>query len=115
MFVRKSVYKVLTGIAAAFALILFHDVTLAQDDDDSADEFEFEEVGVEEIIVTGSRLRRRDFSAPSPITSRPWALSSAARVVTATVGDGFTRERVWDRKVMGAHNVFVRICTRFCS
>jgi iron complex outermembrane receptor protein len=69
MFVRKSVYKVLTGIAAAFALILFHDVTLAQDDDDSADEFEFEEVGVEEIIVTGSRLRRRDFSAPSPITS----------------------------------------------
>src|SRR5215470_6187355 len=29
--------------------------------------------------------------APSPITSRPWALSSAALVVTAMVGDGLMR------------------------
>ena len=42
-------------------------VALAQDDA-AADE-EFEEAGVEEIIVTGSRIRRRDFNAPSPITS----------------------------------------------
>ena len=39
--------------------------------------------------------------APRPITSRPMATSSWARVVTAMVGDGLTRSSVADRKGMG--------------
>ena len=40
--------------------------------------------------------------APRAITSRPAARNSRASWVTATVGDGFTRDSVSDRKVMGA-------------
>ncbi len=48
-----------------FVLVLVSLQGLAQD----AEELTEEEAaaGVEEIIVTGSRLKRRDFSAPSPI------------------------------------------------
>src|SRR6185437_7888714 len=38
--------------------------------------------------------------APRPMTSRPAALSSAALVVTAMVGDGLMRDRRWARKDM---------------
>ena len=69
MHVRQFGHQFFTGIAVAFALMTFEGVALAQDDTAAADEAEFEEVAVEEIIVTGSRLRRRDFNAPSPITS----------------------------------------------
>jgi outer membrane receptor protein involved in Fe transport len=66
---RSTDHRFFTGIAAAVAVLSFQGIALAQDDPDAADDFEFEEVGMEEIIVTGSRLRRRDFNAPSPITS----------------------------------------------
>lgn len=66
---QQSGHKVVTGIGVALAIIGFHGVVLAQDNSAPADDVEFEEIGIEEIIVTGSRLRRRDFSAPSPITS----------------------------------------------
>ena len=69
MHVRQFGHQFFAGIAVAFAIMTFQGVALAQDDTAAADEAEFEEVGVEEIIVTGSRLRRRDFNAPSPITS----------------------------------------------
>jgi outer membrane receptor protein involved in Fe transport len=69
MYVRQFGRQFFAGIAVAFAIMTFQGVALAQDDAAAADEVEFEEVGVEEIIVTGSRLRRRDFNAPSPITS----------------------------------------------
>ena len=52
------------GTAAAVALALSGNPAVAQTDGASADD-----QAVEEIIVTGSRLVRRDFSAPSPITS----------------------------------------------
>ena len=40
--------------------------------------------------------------APSPITSTPCAFSSRALVVTAMVGEGFTRASVSDRKAIGS-------------
>jgi outer membrane receptor protein involved in Fe transport len=53
-----------TALATAVSAILATDVVPAQEVE--------EEVGdrqVEEIIVTGSRIKRRDFNSPSPITS----------------------------------------------
>ena len=67
MIVRQFGHGFVAGAVAAFAVLFIQGVALAQDDA-AADE-EFEEDGVEEIIVTGSRIRRRDFNAPSPITS----------------------------------------------
>ena len=48
--------------AAAFGAILAPPNVIAQTD-------ESKEAGIEEIVVTGSRLVRRDFTAPSPIQS----------------------------------------------
>jgi outer membrane receptor protein involved in Fe transport len=48
------------GVAVAVTLAFTPGISVAQDDDASA---------VEEIIVTGSRLPRRDLTAPSPITT----------------------------------------------
>ena len=63
----KSASSVVAAILASF-LCFFSTTVFAQAEAaDGADDDE--EVGVEEIIVTGSRLRRRDFQAPSPITS----------------------------------------------
>lgn len=59
-------YSASFGAAIITVLILGPGVATGQQD---ADFVEAEEAGVEEIIVTGSRLRRRDFNAPSPITS----------------------------------------------
>ncbi|MDJ0941750.1 MAG: TonB-dependent receptor [Woeseiaceae bacterium] len=53
----------ITSIAAAVAIALATGVAEAQQSGDGGDET------VEEIVVTGSRLVRRDFTAPSPITS----------------------------------------------
>lgn len=64
---RLSGQLLFRGIALAFAMIFAAGAALAQDD--AGDDAEYEEIGIEEIIVTGSRLRRRDFNAPSPITS----------------------------------------------
>ena len=50
--------------AAAVALALGHAPAIAQTDDVS-----FDEPAIEEIVVTGSRLLRRDFSSPSPIST----------------------------------------------
>ena len=53
-----------TALATAVSAILATDIAPAQEVE--------EEVGdrqVEEIIVTGSRIKRRDFNSPSPITS----------------------------------------------
>lgn len=68
MRVRQFLSGSSKGLAAAFAII-FSGYASAQDDVATFDEADGEETGVEEIIVTGSRLRRRDFTAPSPITS----------------------------------------------
>lgn len=59
------------SIAAGVAMALAPAVASAQIEDVAAD-------AVEEIVVTGSRLVRRDFTAPSPITSidREFILSS---------------------------------------
>ena len=56
----KGVY----GTAAAVALALAQSPATAQTNEDSVDD-----QVVEEIVVTGSRLLRRDFSAPSPIST----------------------------------------------
>ena len=47
------------------SLLLCSDVR-AQDDPAEADA---DEITVEEIVVTGSRIKRRDFSSPSPIAT----------------------------------------------
>ncbi|MBZ0124485.1 MAG: pyridoxal phosphate-dependent aminotransferase, partial [Roseovarius sp.] len=65
--------------------------------------------GTQEYIPENNAVfqRRRDLvvsksgsPAPRPIMSRPAAFNSCAFVVTAMVGDGFTRARVADRKDM---------------
>jgi len=61
---KKSL--LISVIATSVALILTAGPVIAQDEPVNVD---FEEDVVEEIIVTGSRLRRRDFNAPSPIAS----------------------------------------------
>jgi len=38
-------------------------------DDDAATDPDIEDDYLEEVIVTGSRIKRRDFSSPSPITT----------------------------------------------
>jgi len=53
-------------LTAPISFLLATGVATAQDE---AAYVESEQDQVEEIIVTGSRLRRRDFNAPSPITS----------------------------------------------
>jgi outer membrane receptor protein involved in Fe transport len=55
-----------SAFATTVALTLINGSVSAQDEPAYAD---VDEDAVEEIIVTGSRLRRRDFNAPSPITS----------------------------------------------
>jgi outer membrane receptor protein involved in Fe transport len=61
-----NVYKQ-TALAAAISALLASDVLYAQDGERE------EEIGnrgaVEEIVVTGSRIKRRDFNSPSPITT----------------------------------------------
>jgi len=53
-------------IAVGLLLIGLSPLSLAQDDD--AD-FDDDEDFIEEVVVTGSRIKRRDFSSPSPITT----------------------------------------------
>jgi outer membrane receptor for ferrienterochelin and colicin len=50
----------------AASLILISPSAFAQDE---IDEFEAEEEFLEEVAVTGTRIKRRDFSSPSPITT----------------------------------------------
>jgi outer membrane receptor protein involved in Fe transport len=50
----------ISGLVAAITVLLTPLVGSAQDDDEQY---------VEEIVVTGSRIARRDFTAPSPITT----------------------------------------------
>jgi outer membrane receptor protein involved in Fe transport len=56
-----------TALAAAISTLLAGDALYAQDGEPE------EEIGnrgaVEEIVVTGSRIKRRDFNSPSPITT----------------------------------------------
>lgn len=62
--IRKGILRAMAApIAGAMALVSTT-TAYAQSDDYSAEEDE-----VEEIIVTGSRLVRRDYVAPSPITT----------------------------------------------
>ena len=67
------------GIAMAVALAFAPGAVVAQDDD-GAD-------AVEEIVVTGSRLPRRDLTAPSPITTidRDDILSSGQPTLEGTL------------------------------
>jgi outer membrane receptor protein involved in Fe transport len=65
--VRQFLRKVATGAVGALVAALLHTTAVAQDEDLSA--LQSDEVTVDEIVVTGSRLRRRDFNAPSPIAS----------------------------------------------
>ena len=53
-----------SAIAAAVAIALAQSPAMAQTNEASDDT-----QAIEEIVVTGSRLLRRDFSAPSPITT----------------------------------------------
>ena len=68
MDVRRLKVKWAGGLAVSVASLLAATVALSQEEA-SPDLEAREETGIEEIIVTGSRLRRRDFNAPSPITS----------------------------------------------
>ena len=63
----KSASSVVAAILASFLCFSSTTVFAQAEVADGADGDE--EIGVEEIIVTGSRLRRRDFNAPSPIVS----------------------------------------------
>jgi len=56
----------LAPLISVFALLNFFPVAYAQDETPDEDA---EEVYLEEVIVTGSRIKRRDFSSPSPITT----------------------------------------------
>lgn len=57
-------FRVAVLAVAAVAVCSFSELSSAQDETrDGADE------AVEEIVVIGSRLRRRDYSSPSPITT----------------------------------------------
>ena len=69
MSVRQCRSRPISAGACALAVTWLAGAVFAQDQDAEYDDADAEEVGVEEIIVTGSRLRRRDFNAPSPITS----------------------------------------------
>jgi len=53
-------------LAVGMVLIGFIPLAFAQD---QIDEFESDENLLEEVIVTGSRIKRRDFSSPSPIVT----------------------------------------------
>jgi outer membrane receptor protein involved in Fe transport len=55
-------------VGAGASLIIVSSFSLAQDDQADSTLEEAERV-VEEIIVTGTRIKRRDFSSPSPLTS----------------------------------------------
>lgn len=72
--------RVNLSIAAAVALALAPGAVTAQESE-TADE------AIEEIVVTGSRLLRRDFTAPSPITSvdRDAILDSGQPTLEATL------------------------------
>lgn len=65
-FVHESVHRVRTAavVAAISSCGLLPAPLLAEDDEDVATD-----QSIEEIVVIGSRLRRRDFSAPSPIAT----------------------------------------------
>ena len=62
-----KVIRTASGVIAAaswFSLFLLSAPASAQTEDAAADD-----QYLEEIVVTGSRLKRRDFSAPSPIAT----------------------------------------------
>lgn len=58
-------------VAFATGLMIASPVSFAQDDtnESEADNAGTEEVLLEEVIVTGTRIKRRDFSSPSPLTT----------------------------------------------
>lgn len=56
--------KGIQGTAAAVAIALVQNPAAAQTSEAAVDDR-----AVEEIVVTGSRLLRRDFSSPSPIST----------------------------------------------
>ena len=64
MIVKKELSMGIGAILAAVALAL-PGAAIAQADEDAVVANET----VEEIVVTGSRLVRRDYTAPSPITT----------------------------------------------
>ena len=53
-------------LAVSFILIFISSLSFAQDGPDASEAYE--EL-MEEVVVTGSRIKRRDFSSPSPITT----------------------------------------------
>jgi outer membrane cobalamin receptor len=53
-------------VGVSFFLIFISPLSFAQDE--TAD-FEDDEEFIEEVVVTGTRIKRRDFSSPSPITT----------------------------------------------
>ena len=53
---------------AGFALVVLASLAFAQDESDYSESAEAEGL-LEEIVVTGTRIKRRDFSSPSPITT----------------------------------------------
>ena len=67
----EILYTASSVVSAIFASVLcFFSVTvLAQNEPANGEDVDEASSYVEEVIVTGSRLRRRDFNAPSPITS----------------------------------------------
>lgn len=52
------------GVAAFMLAIMFSNPAIAQDDADEADD---DDEAIEEIITTGSRIRRTEFSSASPV------------------------------------------------
>ena len=53
-------------LGASFILLFISSLSFAQDETDAS--AAYEEL-LEEVVVTGSRIKRRDFSSPSPITT----------------------------------------------
>ena len=67
----EILYTARNVVSAIFAsaLCFFSATVPAQNEPANGEDVDEATSYVEEVIVTGSRLRRRDFNAPSPITS----------------------------------------------
>jgi outer membrane receptor protein involved in Fe transport len=63
---RPQAWSQASSLGVALFLIFLPSLSIAQDETIPPDA---EETVIEEVIVTGSRIKRRDFSSPSPITT----------------------------------------------